>query len=83
MTPGMTSKGGRLPGDEGAGEEYGNGGKELEVGDVVVVDAEGKEHACMVGMLKMGSKEMKEKGKGVAVDSGHYVGDGLWKLDLS
>ena len=86
MVPGLTSAGGRLPGDEGTAEEresYGNEGKELEAGDVVVVDAEGKENACMVGVLKMGSKEMKEKKKGIAIENGHYVGDGLWKLDLS
>ena len=86
MVPGLTSAGGRLPGDEGTEEEmeaYGNGGQELEAGDVVVVDAEGKENACMVGVLKMGSKEMKEKKKGIAIENGHYVGDGLWKLDLS
>ena len=79
----MTSKGGRLPGDEEAGEEYGNEGKELEEGDVVVVDAEGKENACMVGVLKMGSQQMKEQKKGIAIENGHFVGDGLWKLDLS
>jgi len=26
---------------------------------------------------------MKEKKKGVGIENGHYVGDGLWKLDLS
>lgn len=83
MVPGLTSPGGRLPEDEDAGEEYGNGGKGLEEGDIVVVDAEGKENACMIGVLKMGSKEMKEKKKGIAIENGHYVGDGLWKLDLS
>ncbi|KAK5123176.1 hypothetical protein LTR85_003374 [Meristemomyces frigidus] len=83
MVPGLTSPGGRLPGDPEAGEEYGNGGKDLEVGDVVVVEAEGKENACMVGVLKMGTKEMKEKKKGVGIENGHFVGDGLWKLDLS
>ncbi|KAF2484431.1 hypothetical protein BDY17DRAFT_323283 [Neohortaea acidophila] len=83
MVPGLTSAGGRLPGDEDAGPEYGNDGKELEAGEVVAVHAEGKEHACMIGILKMGTKEMKEKKKGVAIENGHYAGDGLWKLDLS
>ncbi|KAK5137401.1 hypothetical protein LTR08_008979 [Meristemomyces frigidus] len=82
MVPGLTSPGGRLPGDDEAGEEYGNDGKELEVGEVVVVDAEGKENACMIGVLKMGTKEMKEKKKGIGIENGHYLGDGLWKLDL-
>ena len=83
MVPGLTSAGGRLPGDEDAGEEYGNGGKEIGEGEVVIVDAEGKQNACMVGVLKMGTGEMKEKKKGVAIENGHFVGDGLWKLDLS
>lgn len=82
MVPGLTSPGGRLPGTEEEGG-YGNGGKELEAGEVVVVEAEGKEHACMVGVLTMSTKEMKEKKKGVGIENGHYVGDGLWKLDLS
>ena len=82
--PGLTSRGGRLPGKvEEVGGEYANAGKELEAGEVVVVDAEGKRHACMVGVLRMGSREMREKGKGIAVEGGHFVGDGLWRLDLS
>ncbi len=83
MVPGLTSPGGRLPGDEDAGEDYGNEGKDLNEGEVVTVDAEGKEHACMIGILKTGTKEMKEKKKGIAIENGHYVGDALWKLDLS
>ena len=47
------------------------------------IEAEGKEHPCLIGVLKMGTKEMKEKKKGVGIENGHYVGDGLWKLDLS
>nr|OQO29881.1 hypothetical protein B0A51_02333 [Rachicladosporium sp. CCFEE 5018] len=83
MVPGLTSPGGRLAGDEGVEEEYGNAGKELEMGDVVVVNAEGKDSACLVGVLKMGSAEMREKKKGIAIENGHFAGDGLWKLDLS
>lgn len=88
MVPGLTSEGGRLPKDgKGADVEkggvYGNAGEELVEGDVVVVDAEGKEEACMVGVLKMGSAEMREKRKGVAVENGHFLGDGLWRMDLS
>ncbi|KAK3070223.1 translation machinery-associated protein 20 [Teratosphaeriaceae sp. CCFEE 6253] len=81
MVPGLTSPGGRLPGS--SDKDFGNAGKELEAGEVVVVEAEGKETACMVGVLKMGTKEMKEKKKGPGIENGHYVGDGLWKLDLS
>ncbi|QIX01851.1 hypothetical protein AMS68_007368 [Peltaster fructicola] len=83
MVPGLTSPGGRLPGAADNGEQYGRDGEELEAGDVVVVEAEGKDSACMIGVLKMGTKEMKEKKKGVGIENGHYLGDGLWKLDLS
>jgi PUA domain protein len=79
MAPGLTSPGGRLPGGEDP-EEWGT--EDYEAGKVVVVVAEGKEHACLVGMLRMGTGEMKEKKKGVVMDEGHYVGDGLWKLSL-
>ena len=73
MAPGLTSKGGRLPAD---GEE------ELKEGDVVVVKAEGKEEACLVGELRMGTDKVKKEKKGVVIDAGHYLGDGLWRMDL-
>lgn len=73
MAPGLTSAGGRLP-DQEAGE------REFEEGEVVVVGAEGKEEACMVGRLKMGTAEMRSKKKGVVMDEGHFLGDGLWRL---
>lgn len=72
MAPGLTSPGGRLPDAEHA----------LEAGQVVAVRAEGKEEVCLVGMLKVGTEEMKSKGKGVVMDEGHYLGDGLWRLHL-
>jgi predicted RNA-binding protein (TIGR00451 family) len=72
MAPGLTSAGGRLPDKEHA----------LEAGQAVAVSAEGKEEICLVGTLKMGTEEMKEKGKGVAMDEGHYLGDGLWRMHL-
>ena len=94
MAPGLTSTGGRLP--NGNAEEtglYGEvgviggdrkegwyGGRELEKGEPVVICAEGKEEACAVGLLSMGTKEVKEKGKGPVVEEGHFLGDGLWKL---
>lgn len=72
MAPGLTSTGGRLP-DKDVG---------LKEGDVVVVEAEGKEEACLIGQLRMGTEEIKEKKKGVVMDSGHYLGDGLWKISI-
>jgi PUA domain protein len=83
MVPGLTSPGGRLPSADAADEDAASYGREdLGVGSVVVVEAEGKENACLVGVLKMSTKDMKEKKKGIAIDDGHFVGDGLWKLHL-
>lgn len=72
MAPGLTSPGGRLPGAE----------NKVDEGGVVAVMAEGKEHACLVGTLKVGTEEIKSKGKGVVMDEGHFLGDGLWKMQL-
>lgn len=92
MAPGLTSAGGRLPsGDTAASEHTASEdvdddnryeGRDLEEGEVVVVEAEGKEEACMIGQLKVGTKEIKEKKKGVAIEQGHFLGDGLWRLLL-
>jgi len=57
-------------------------GPDVEKGKVVVVDAEGKENACAVGPLMTGTKDIKESKKGQVMDQGHYLGDGLWKLEL-
>lgn len=75
MAPGLTSKGGRLP-DVAGGED------ECREGDVVAIEAEGKEEICLIGQLKMGTEEMKKKGKGVVMDGGHFLGDGLWKMNF-
>jgi malignant T-cell-amplified sequence len=73
MVPGLTSAGGRLPDAE----------EEVKAGEVVTVGAEGKEEVCMVGVLEVGTEEMKRKKKGPAIERGHYLGDGLWNIDLS
>ena len=85
MAPGLTSAGGRLPeerSEERDGVVDGRWGRELEKGEPVVVMAEGKEEACAVGVLSVGTKELKEKKKGPAMEDGHFLGDGLWKLHL-
>jgi malignant T-cell-amplified sequence len=83
MAPGLTSPGGRLPNADATEEDLAVYGKdELNAGDIVIVQSEGKEHACLIGPLKMGTKEMKDKKKGVVIDDGHYLGDGLWKLHI-
>lgn len=81
MTPGLTSAGGRLPADPQDPE--GRYGKEdLPEGSPVVIEAEGMDTACMVGVLKVGTEEMKKVKKGQACEAGHYLGDGLWGLQL-
>ena len=72
MAPGLTSAGGRLPAEDA----------QLKEGEVAVIESEGKEEACMVGQLRMGTEDIKEKKKGVVMDSGHYLGDGLWSLTI-
>lgn len=72
MAPGLTSSGGRLP----------EADAQLQEGEVVVIEAEGKEGACLVGQLRMGTEDIKEKKKGVVMDSGHYLGDGLWRMTI-
>lgn len=72
MAPGLTSTGGRLPGVD----------VQLKEGDVAVIEAEGKQEACLVGQLRMGTEDIKEKKKGVVMDTGHYLGDGLWKMTI-
>lgn len=75
MAPGLTSAGGRLP-DPGNNP----GERELQEGEIVAIKAEGKEEICMVGVLKMGTDEIKKKSKGAAMEDGHFLGDGLWNL---
>ncbi|KAL9637494.1 MAG: hypothetical protein Q9204_001864 [Flavoplaca sp. TL-2023a] len=84
-TSGTEGEGGK--GEGGEEGEKGDGdkryeGRDLEEGEIVVVEAEGKEEACMIGQLRVGTREIKEKKKGVVIDSGHYLGDGLWRIEL-
>ena len=65
-------------GNGARGEEGGwYGGRELEQGEPVVICAEGEEEACAAGTLSMGTKEVKEKGKGPVVEEAHYLGRGF------
>lgn len=70
MAPGLTSTGGVLP----------EADKQLKEGEPVVIVAEGKEEATAVGLLSMGTEDVKAKGKGPVVEDAHYLGDGLWRL---
>ena len=78
---GTEGGGGNGDGEKGEGDQRYEG-RDLEEGEIVVVEAEGKEEACMIGQLRVGTREIKEKKKGVVIDSGHYLGDGLWRIEL-
>ncbi len=94
MAPGLTSAGGRLPPPgspagvvpgkelEQRVDAEGRWSRELAKGEPVVIMAEGKEEACAVGVLVEGTAEVKAKGKGPVVEEAHYLGDGLWNLNL-
>lgn len=71
MCPGLTSKGGYLPPAESA----------VADGRAVAIFAEGKEHPVGLGLLKMGTEEMKKINKDIGVDTMHYLGDDLWVLE--
>jgi len=73
MAPGLTSAGGRLP-DPARGETP------LPKGTPVAIRAQGKEHEVSVGVLLIDTEEIRTKGKGIAVDNVHYLGDDLWAM---
>lgn len=61
MAPGFLSAGGNLP--DG-----------LDKDRIVAIHAEGKEHACGIGKMSGSSQEIKEAGKGVAVEVLSWIG---------
>eukprot|EP00271_Cylindrocystis_brebissonii_P012900 TRINITY_DN32407_c0_g1_i1.p1 TRINITY_DN32407_c0_g1~~TRINITY_DN32407_c0_g1_i1.p1 ORF type:complete len:183 (-),score=37.13 TRINITY_DN32407_c0_g1_i1:437-985(-) len=69
MCPGLTSKGGALPETN------------VDAESPVAVMAEGKELALAIGVLKMGSDDIKRVNKGIGIDTMHYLNDGLWKTN--
>ena len=66
MCPGFTSKGGALP-------------TPIEAEQPVAIYAEGKEHALAVGLTTMSTAQIADVNKGVAVETYHYIMDGLWQ----
>ena len=65
MCPGFTSKGGDMP-------------EEIAAGEPVSIYAEGKEHCMALGLTKMSTEDIRTVNKGVAVDTMHFIGDGLF-----
>lgn len=53
--------------------------EEVEAETPVQVVAEGKEHACAIGLTAMSAKDIKSKNAGTGVTSLHYLNDGLWQ----
>lgn len=66
MCPGFTSVGGSVP--EGLASET-----------PVAIYAEGKQHAMAVGLTKMSRDDIFSVNKGMAVETVHYLMDGLWQ----
>lgn len=46
---------------------------------VVAIYAESKEHAIAVGTTRMSTDDMRKMEKGIAVETAHFLTDGLWK----
>lgn len=67
MAPGLLSPGGRLPSG-------------LAKDDIVAIQAEGKVHACGIGKMMGSSSEIKEAGKGVAVEVLCWIGWVHWSI---
>ena len=68
MAPGLTSPGGAY--DDG-----------IAAGTPVQVTAEGCTHACAVGLACMSSEDLNGKPNGQAIESIHFLNDGLWKFN--
>jgi len=74
MCPGLTNPGGEMSLDHD--DEEG-----LKKGTGVIVYAEGKEFALAVGAMTMGSRDIRSRNKGVAVEVLHFLGDGLYQTN--
>lgn len=67
MCPGLTSPGAKMT--ENVGKDK-----------IVVVMAEGKQHALAIGQMKMSSTDIRKINKGIGIEVLHYMNDGLWHL---
>ena len=66
MCQGMTSEGGRLV--------------DAERDEVILVNAEGMQHAIGIGLTAKSSTEIKEENSGIGLTNLCYLNDDLWKL---
>ncbi|XP_003391993.1 PREDICTED: malignant T-cell-amplified sequence 1-like [Amphimedon queenslandica] len=67
MCPGLTSQGAKMETD-------------LPEDTIVAIMAEGKEHSLCIGLTKMTTENIRLVNKGIAVESIHYLCDGLWDM---
>lgn len=67
MCPGLTSAGAEMP-------------VSYEKGQLVVIYAEGKEHALAIGRLEMSTDDITKLNKGIGVTVILFLGDGIWNL---
>ncbi|GAA99442.1 uncharacterized protein L969DRAFT_86696 [Mixia osmundae IAM 14324] len=67
MCPGLTSKGASLP-------------DSIPADRAVGIFAQGKEHACAIGLMKMSTDEIRSINKGHGIESVHYLADDLWSV---
>ena len=63
---GLTSKGGNMC--------------DVDAETFVAIYAEGKKHACAIGMTTMSTEDIRKINKDVGVQNVHYLNDGFWKL---
>ena len=66
MCQGFTSAGGHF--------------SEAQVGEFVVINAEGKQNAMAIGILVKSSEQIKSENSGIAVESLNFLNDDLWRL---
>lgn len=69
MCPGLTSPGGKVSDD-------------IQSEQVVTVMAEDKQHALAIGLTKLSGIDMKNVNKGIAIETIHYLNDGLWRAKV-
>jgi len=67
MCRGFTSKGGKCEVD-------------LPKSAPVAIYAEGRTHACAVGVTRLSTHDIRTINRDVGVDNIHFLGDGLWQL---
>ncbi|AFZ80697.1 cell cycle regulator protein, putative [Theileria equi strain WA] len=69
MCPGLTSPDGYMD--------------EVEANTVVQITANGRVHACAIGITAMSTQEIRDKNRDVGVETLHHLNDGIWHYDAS